>query len=188
MQASTSRPPVSPMAVGAADEHDGDAELLGGLRGAGDDLAGRLVAPHRVDGDREHALTQGDGSSRPRWPGGRRTSRSWGTRRGAAWPGGTAGRRCAAAPTASSCEARRLRLLAFEVFFLGTAIVALSVRIRAGVVRASLAERSEHAPSLQVGPAGRGTDPGSPPRRAAPRAIRAGQRRAPAAPGRAGRR
>ena len=46
-------------------------------------------------------LQDGDGDvSRRRWPGGRRTSRSWGTRRGAAWPAGTAGRCCGRARTA----------------------------------------------------------------------------------------
>ena len=47
-------PPGSSGAIAssAPDEQDADAELLGGLHRARDDLAGRAVAAHRVDGDR----------------------------------------------------------------------------------------------------------------------------------------
>ena len=41
--------------VGGPDEHDRDAELLGGLPGAGHDLAGGVVAAHGVHGDRQPA-------------------------------------------------------------------------------------------------------------------------------------
>ena len=70
------------------------------LHGAGDDLAGGLVAAHGVDGDGQavgaHAVSRRR-VSRRRWPGGRGTSRSCRTRRGAAWRRRSGGRRCAPA-------------------------------------------------------------------------------------------
>ena len=91
--------------------------------------------------------------SRPRWPGGRRTSRSWGTPRGAAWPGGTGGR-CSGRAPSRHADARRLRLLAFEVFFFGTAMSDDSSRSPSGLYSAG------PPGSVTVVPRSR---PGSPP-------------------------
>ena len=112
--------------VGSADQQDRHAELGGGLLGPGDDGVGGVVAAHGVDGDREHGghgVGRRVGISRRRWPGGRGTSRSCRTRCGAAWWLRTAGRCCGAAVERVQAEARRLRLLDFDVFFLGTAMV-----------------------------------------------------------------
>ena len=84
-----------------ADQEDGDAELLRRLAGAGDDLEGALVGAHHVDRDGEedggrarrvdalggavragHAGRRIGRTSRRRWLDGRRTTRSWGRRRG----------------------------------------------------------------------------------------------------------
>ena len=70
---------VAERAVGRADEHDGDPELLGRAPCAGDDLAGGVVTAHGVDGDRQCRST---GERRPLGCRGRRhdgqsTSTAW---------------------------------------------------------------------------------------------------------------
>jgi hypothetical protein len=48
---------VAETTVVGADEEHGDAELVVGATRAGDDLAGGLVTPEGVDGDREDQST-----------------------------------------------------------------------------------------------------------------------------------
>ncbi len=101
--------------VGLPDENDRNAVLIRGLLGAGDDLPGRLVTAHGVDRYGQHDgyflavvaalwafIAAKNRVNRPRWPGGRRTTRSSGRRRGATWPGRIEGRRCGAARPAST--------------------------------------------------------------------------------------
>ena len=111
--------------VGPADEHDGDAEL-------GRAPAWRPRRSRRGPGRRpsrrrrwagSSASVTGDAISRRRWPGGRGTSRSCRTRRGAAWLAPHRGQMLRAGASSVQAEARRLRLFALEVFFLGTAMV-----------------------------------------------------------------
>ena len=82
------------------------------------------------------------GSARLRQPGGRGTSRSSGTRHGEAWPRCSGGRRCGRGAPSVQALARRLRLFAFDVFFLGTAMSLLSLtplRVARSSVGSSLA-------------------------------------------------
>ena len=201
----TSRPADVAELVGPADEHDRDAELVGGPHRAGDDLAGAGRRPSR----------------RPRWAG-----IGWLTRLGgsvdvdglaavvpaagaahdvrAAWSLPQRGQRLRAGASSLQAEARRLRLFDFEVFFFGTAIaeryeasgecVGHSARSSSSsaaqprIARARPRRRPPQArrsrlvggsPSLDRRPgSGRAPGPGSPRRTAARAAARAAPRRA----------
>ena len=114
--------------VGRADQHHRDAPRRrpGGPRPRSRPGPGRRPwrRPPPAGGQRV-----GDGRgrpaqlSRPRRPGGPCTTRSSGRPRGAPWPGGSGGTRCGPAGSSTQLEAWRLRPLALDVFFLGTAIV-----------------------------------------------------------------
>ena len=54
---------VAERAVGRTDEHDGNPELFDGAPGAGDDLAGGVVASHGVNRDRKRAHGSRRGAS-----------------------------------------------------------------------------------------------------------------------------
>ena len=54
------QPPGVSHLIGTTDEQDGDAVVLCSPAGAGDDLTGRIVSAHGVDGDRKH---QGPGTT-----------------------------------------------------------------------------------------------------------------------------
>ena len=111
-----------------------------GAAGAGDDLAGCLVAAHGVDGDRQHR----DGRcalSRRRRRRGPCTSRRSGTPCAAAWRRRSAGRCCAPGRSSFQAPARRLRVFDFDFFFLGTATAGLRCRRYRAVARLSPDER-----------------------------------------------
>ena len=124
--------------VGPADQHDVDAELVAGRERAGDDLAGCVVAAHRVEGDREwfsHRchLRVGARAGLPAWAGptDQLTSMAWRPWYQPQLPHTTwgslaepqRGQTERAGTLTVQADARRLRLLALEVFFLGTATV-----------------------------------------------------------------
>ena len=93
---------------------------------AGDDLAGGLVAAHGVDRDGQHASRESGCGQRPR----QSTSMAWRPSYQPQLPQTTwgsladpqRGQRLRAGASSVQAEARRLRLFALEVFFLGTAM------------------------------------------------------------------
>src|ERR1019366_7280987 len=114
-------PDIAERPIGRTDEHDRNAELLNCLAGSRNDLARGTVAAHRIEGDGKR---------------GQSTSIAWRPwyqpQFGQTTCGSLARRHCGHMLRAGSlrvqAEARRLRLFDFEVFFLGTAIVASSIR------------------------------------------------------------
>src|SRR5206468_12425637 len=79
-------------------DRDRNTEFDRGMS-TGEDLAGRSVAAHRVNGDRQHQ--RGLRLSRRRQRRGLCTNRMLGTRCAAAWRRNTVGTHCATVPTAS---------------------------------------------------------------------------------------
>ncbi len=132
---------------------------------------GRLRRRHRCRSGLSHLqchVPPGSGwVTRPRRPGARRTTRSWGRSRGAASSGGSAGRPNGRGRTARQFEARRLRLLALGVFLLGTAIEAPQLLNQLGsgrsdsseMVRARRASQRGSRPSLPQSQGGFGCPP-----------------------------
>ena len=119
--ARTSRPPVSPSWLGPADEHDGDAELVGRLAGAGDDL---VRAPCRRPWRRPRRAASAGLALQSLDVDGLAAAVPAAVR---AHDVGQLGRRhCGqtlrGGALSRQADARRLRLFAFEVFFLGTAM------------------------------------------------------------------
>ena len=121
---------------GRADQDDADAVLFEGPLGTLDDLAGRLVAAHGVDGDGQggqrlgrRTLAPAAQVSRPRPPGDPCTSRSWGTRRAGSWQFWQCGHTLRAGRDSRQAPAWWDRPFALDFFFFGTAMTGLQKRL-----------------------------------------------------------
>ena len=151
-------------AVGIADQHYRQAGL-GGLDGAGHDLGRGPVAAHGVHGDRPEfppagpTRPAGDGAgsgrlgsrlvSQRRGPGGPCTTRRSGTPRAGSLALWHWGQTLRAGDSSTQALARRLRLLALEVFFLGTAMWQGGLSACAERRQAGLAAVPDSAPSRE---------------------------------------